>query len=192
MSRLPTGLLRMAYAQGYFPMPHPDTGEIVWFRPDPRAVLPLDGFKASRSLLRSIRRSGFRVSYDTAFPEVMRGCADREETWITDEFLAAYGRLHREGDAHSVEIWQGPNLVGGVYGVSLGGAFFAESKFHRVTDASKAALYYLVERLRARGYGLLEIQFLTPHLETLGAIEIPDAEYQARLSAALQLAPKFA
>jgi leucyl/phenylalanyl-tRNA--protein transferase len=181
----------MAYAQGYFPMPHPDSGEILWFRPDPRAILPLEGFHLSRSLKRSMRKSGFRVTFDTAFREVMESCADRPDTWITEEFFAAYGALFLQGFAHSVEIWMGDRLVGGVYGVTLGGAFFAESKFHRETDASKAALFHLVERLKARGFSLLEVQFLTEHLASLGAVEISDEEYQARLAQALALHPSF-
>jgi leucyl/phenylalanyl-tRNA--protein transferase len=178
-------LLRTAYANGFFPMPDPETGELLWFNPDPRAILPLDGFHCSRSLERTLKRKKFTVSFDRAFEAVMRGCADRKETWITEEFVRVYTALHRDGDAHSVEVWQGNKLVGGLYGVSLGAAFFAESKFHRATDASKVALYNLVARLNEKKFKLLEVQFLTPHLAGLGAIQIPAREYQRRLSVAL-------
>jgi leucyl/phenylalanyl-tRNA--protein transferase len=179
-------LLLAAYRHGYFPMPHPETEEIIWFNPDPRAILPLDGFHCSRSLRRSIRRSNFQVSIDKDFSGVMAGCAERSETWINAEITEAYERLHRHGAAHSLEIWQNGELVGGTYGVAIGGAFFAESKFHRVTDASKAALYYLVEHLRAKGFSLLEVQFITPHLRTLGAIQIPARDYEQRLQRAVR------
>jgi len=184
-------LLRLAYARGYFPMPHPDTGEILWFSPDPRTTIPLDGFHCSRSLARTLRRGELEVSMNRDFAGVMAGCADRKETWITDEFKAAYGLLHAEGDAHSLEVWQKDRLVGGVYGVSLGRAFFAESMFHRVTDASKVALYHLVERLRQQGMLLLEVQFLTNHLASLGAVEIPRTQYLRHLAAALQTTTRF-
>jgi leucyl/phenylalanyl-tRNA--protein transferase len=184
-------LLLAAYRHGYFPMPHPETEEIIWFNPDPRAVLPLDGFHCSRSLRRSLRRSQFRVTINRDFPGVLAGCAERSETWINAEITEAYERLHRHGDAHSLEIWQNDELVGGTYGVAIGGAFFAESKFHRVTDASKAALYYLVEHLRAKGFSLLEVQFLTPHLRTLGAIQIPARDYEQRLQRALRQSVSF-
>lgn len=172
-------------------MPDPDTGKIVFLRPDPRAVLPLDGFHCSRSLKSSIKNGGFRVTFDACFSQVMEGCADREETWITNEFFEGYKNLHALGHAHSVEVWQKDKLAGGLYGVCLGGAFFAESKFHRVTDASKAALYFLVEHLKSRGFGLLEVQFLTPHLESLGVIEISDDDYQKVLQQALVLPVTF-
>jgi leucyl/phenylalanyl-tRNA--protein transferase len=184
-------LLRMAYAQGYFPMPHPESGEILWFHPDPRAVLPLDGFHCSRSLARTLRRSELTVTFDQAFDAVMTACGERRETWITDEFKAVYGAMHRDGDAHSVEVWLDGHLVGGAYGVTLGGAFFAESMFHRATDASKIALYHLVQHLVSRGYQLLEVQFLTPHLASLGAVEIPRSEYLRRLERALEVEAAF-
>ena len=185
-------LLRAAYAQGFFPMPHPQTGEILWFNPDPRAVIPLDGFHVSRSLRRTLRRVPFEVTFDRDFHGVMAACADREETWITQDFMDSYGDLHRQGDAHSVEVWLGGRLVGGAYGVSLAGGFFAESMFHRVTDASKVALYHLVERLRARGMTLLEVQFMTDHLASLGAVLVPRAEYLRRLRQALRQPVRFA
>lgn len=189
--KLSPELLISAYSQGFFPMPHPETAEILWFHPDPRAILPLDGFHCSRSLQRSLKKSGFRYTLNQAFREVMKACADRRETWINDEFLKVYTQLHQLGFAHSLEVWQGEQLVGGTYGVCLGGAFFAESKFHRVSDASKAALYYLTEHLRHKGYVLLEVQFLTAHLKTLGVIEISAADYEVRLKAALKLRPQF-
>jgi leucyl/phenylalanyl-tRNA--protein transferase len=184
-------LLRQAYAHGFFPMPHPDTGEILWFNPDPRAIIPLDGFHVSRSLARTLKRAPFTVTADQGFADVMTACGERQETWITDDFKRVYGELHQSGDAHSVEVRQGDELVGGVYGVTCGGAFFAESMFHRVTDASKVALYHLVERLKAGGFALLEVQFLTPHLKSLGAIEIPRAEYLRRLAKAVKLKAQF-
>lgn len=182
-------LLLSAYAQGYFPMG--DKGEILWYNPDPRAILPLDGFHLSRSTAKELKRDWHRASFDEAFIDVMLACADREETWITDEFVEAYGELHRLGFAHSVEIWAEKELVGGAYGVTIGGGFFAESMFHRRTNASKFALHFLINRLRASGFTLLEVQFLTLHLKTLGAIEIPKAEYLERLDKAIRLRRDF-
>ena len=183
-------LLDAAYRSGFFPMPD-ERGIIRWFRPDPRAVMPLDAFHVSRSLQRALRKNLFAVTCDRDFAVVMRGCADRETTWITPEFMRAYGELHGLGKAHSVEVWREGRLVGGTYGVQLGGAFFAESKFHTVTDASKVALAKLVERLRERGFALLEVQWVTPHLAQFGAIEIPDREYIRRLRVALKLECRF-
>jgi leucyl/phenylalanyl-tRNA--protein transferase len=190
-SSLSTELLLAAYSHGFFPMPHPKTEEIIWFNPDPRAILPLDGFHCSRSLHRSLRKSEFTVSINRDFVGVMAGCAAREETWINAEISTAYQNLHEAGHAHSLEIWQKDDLVGGTYGVVIGGAFFAESKFHKVTDASKAALYYLTEHLRAKGFSLLEVQFMTPHLRTLGVIEIPVRDYEQRLGQALRHSVSF-
>lgn len=188
---LNTELLRAAYSQGFFPMPDPD-GTMGWYRPDPRAIIPLDGFHCSRRLARKIRQARFEVSYNRDFLGVMQACADRPSTWINREFLQVYHQLHKEGSAHSTEIWCEEQLVGGVYGVSLGGAFFAESKFHYQTDGSKLALFYLVERLRTHGFKLLEVQFLTPHLGSLGAIEISDDDYMERLDNALLVDASFA
>jgi len=179
-------VLRYAYANGYFPMPDPDTGEILWYQPNPRAVIPLEQFHAARSLRRTKRRDSYRVSRDEAFADVMRGCAERPDTWITEEFMSAYTALHDDGDAHSVEVWDGDRLVGGLYGVAIGGAFFAESKFHRVTDASKLALWHLVDHMRATGMTLLEVQFITPHLASLGATLISHEEYMEKLAAAIR------
>lgn len=188
--------LELAYSHGIFPMamhePYAEEGEIGWFRPDPRTIIPLDRFHVSRSLAKTIRQGKFEVTYDCDFLGVMRGCADREEgTWISDDFYRVYGELHRRGKAHSVEVWCDGRLAGGTYGVSLGGAFMAESMFHYVTDASKVALAALVSRLRERGYLLLDVQYLTDHLASLGAVEIPHRRYYALLQVALRLDCRF-
>lgn len=185
-------LLVAAYRAGYFPMGM-DDGEIGWFSPDPRAILPLDAFHVPRRLGRLIKSRQFSVTTDTAFRRVMEACAaDREEgTWITHEILEVYGHMFDRGLAHSVEVWRDGVLAGGLYGVSLGGAFFGESMFHRVTGASKIALVGLVERLRTRGYLLLDTQWTTPLLETFGAVEIPREVYLARLDQAIQLDCRF-
>jgi len=188
----PEGVL-LAYRHGIFPMADERSGETLWFRPDPRAVIRLGGFHVSRSLARTLRRGVFEVRVDTDFEGVMRGCADRPEgTWISERFVEVYGALHRAGRAHSVETWRGGRLCGGTYGVALGGAFMAESMFHRETDASKVALAALVQRLRERGFALLDVQYVTPHLESLGAIEIVRREYERRLEHALALPCTFA
>ncbi len=162
-----------------------------WYRPDPRAILPLDAFHVSRSLKKTITSGYFQTTCDTDFLGVMIGCSKRPETWITEEFLTSYEGLHKLGKAHSVEVWREGRLVGGTYGVQLGGAFFAESKFHTETDASKVALAMLVERLNARGFALLEVQYWTEHLSHFGVIEIPDAEYIRRLNKALAMTCEF-
>lgn len=184
-------VLIWAYSNGFFPMPHPESQEIQWFRPDPRAIIPLDGFHCSRSLRRRINKGGYQVAFDCDFAGVISGCADREDTWINGEFKRAYTELHKLGVAHSVEIYHEDLLTGGVYGLALGGAFFAESKFHRKTDASKLALYHLVEHLNKQGFRLLEVQFLIPHLASLGAIEIDSESYQERLKEAIRLDTSF-
>lgn len=180
-----------AYCQGIFPMADDESGEIGWYSPDPRAVFPLDEFHAPRSLLRTIRRGKFEVRIDTAFEEVMRGCADREETWISEELLQAYVALHRIGFAHSVEAWSGGELAGGLYGVSIGGAFMGESMFTRVTDASKVCLVVLVERLRERGFTLLDSQLPSRHLQGYGQALISRASYLRQLAAAIGLERSF-
>jgi leucyl/phenylalanyl-tRNA---protein transferase len=188
----PEGVL-LAYRHGLFPMADERSGETLWFRPDPRAVIPLDGFHVSRSLARTIGRGVFEIRVDTDFEGVMRGCADRPEgTWISGRFVEVYGALHRAGTAHSVEAWRAGRLCGGTYGVAMGGAFMAESMFHRESDASKVALAALVTRLRERGFALLDVQYLTPHLESLGAVEITRREYERRLERALALPRTFA
>jgi len=183
---LAPSLLVAAYEAGYFPMAM-DDGEVRWYSPDPRGVLPLDRFHAPRRLLRVVRSGRFEISVDRAFRAVMEGCAaDRDEgTWISAEILDSYCALHDRGLAHSVETWAGGELAGGLYGVSLNGAFFGESMFHRVSDASRVALWALVERLRERRFGLLDIQWLTPFLEQCGAVEMPREEYLGTLAEAL-------
>ena len=179
-------LLLHAYRNAVFPMASP-AGEIAWFSPDPRGIIPLDeGFRVPHGLRQALKKGAFEIRVDTAFETVMRQCAAREETWINEEIIASYTGLHRLGHAHSVEAWQDGRLAGGLYGVALGGAFFGESMYHEVTDASKVALHALVMRLRARGFGLLDTQWLTPHLETFGAVEIPRAEYRERLLACVE------
>ena len=168
------------------------TGEIEWYLPDPRAIIPLDGLHVSRSLKKRMRGGRFEIRADYDFLGVMRGCADREEgSWISPRFIAVYGELHRRGFAHSVETWRDGLLVGGLYGVAIGGAFMAESMFHRDSDASKVALAALVESLNRCGFLLLDVQFLTPHLETLGAVEIPHALYSCLLRGAVSRACRF-
>jgi leucyl/phenylalanyl-tRNA--protein transferase len=170
-----------------------EDGEIAWFSPDPRGVLPLESFHVPARLARVVRHTDLTIRIDTAFAEVMRGCAarPREGTWISQEIVESYVELHRLGHAHSIEVWQASALVGGLYGVHIGGAFFGESMFHRVRDASKVALVALVNRLRARGFTLLDIQWTTPHLEQFGAIEIPRTDYLRQLAAALTVDATF-
>ena len=176
-----------AYRYGIFPMHDEESGDILWFQPDPRTILPLDGFHISRSLAKTIRQGRFEIRVNTDFEGVMRACREnREGQWISDEFIALYGALHRAGKAHCVECWRDGRLVGGTYGVALGGAFMAESMFHRETDASKVALAALVQRLNARGFQMLDVQYRTPHLASLGAIEISHREYLFRLRRALR------
>jgi len=179
------------YRRGLFPMASEELGLITWHRPARRAILPLDGFHVSRSLARRIRRGGFTVTVNRAFAAVMAACAERPSTWISREFHEVYGALHRQGKAHSVEVWVEDRLAGGVYGVHLGGGFFAESMFHRATDMSKVALRFLVERLREREFLLLEAQYLTEHLARLGAVEITDRAYLRRLEKALAVEREF-
>jgi len=185
-------LLVAAYEAGYFPMAM-DDGEIRWYSPDPRGILPLDAFHAPRRLLRVIRSRRFEVTVNRAFRAVMEACAaDREEgTWINGEILDSYCALQDCRLAHSVEVWAGTELVGGLYGVALNGAFFGESMFHRVSDASKIALWALAGRLRERGGLLLDIQWLTPFLASCGAIEIPRDDYLERLKQALRVDARF-
>jgi leucyl/phenylalanyl-tRNA--protein transferase len=180
-------LLLRAYAMGVFPMsPARNAPEVRWIDPLRRGVFPLDGFRISRSLGRAIGRGDYRVTVDSDFAGVVAACADRAETWISPGIAAAYAALHRAGLAHAVEVrGLDGGLIGGVYGVVLGAAFFGESMFSRRTDASKIALAWLVHRLRAGGFTLFDTQFMTPHLASLGAAEIPRAEYRRRLDAAL-------
>jgi leucyl/phenylalanyl-tRNA--protein transferase len=194
---LAVDLLVSAYASGWFPMAVGE-GDIRWFSPDPRGIIPLDAFHVSKRLARVIRGGTFQIEIDRSFEEVIRACAlaerDNEDagTWIDQEIFESYCALHEAGFAHSVEAWQNGKLAGGLYGVALGGAFFGESMFHHVTDASKVALAALAERLRERGFTLLDTQWTTEHLEQFGAIEIPRARYMRLLSRALELDCSFA
>lgn len=178
---IPVDLLLHAYRQAVFPMAM-ETGEIAWFSPDPRTIIPLDTFHVPHGLKRTLKKNLFEIRINSAFGDVMAGCARRKETWINDEIRESYMEMHRLGYAHSVETWFEGKLAGGLYGIALGGAFFGESMFHEVTDASKVALHALVERMRARGFSLLDTQWLTGHLSTFGAHEIPRSEYQRRLA----------
>ena len=169
--------LLSAYASGYFPMAESRQGDIQWHFPDTRAIIPIDGLKITRSLHQTIKKKKFQIRINTAFEEVMHQCAKRDDTWISDEIIQSYVQLHKLGFAHSVEAWKDNFLAGGLYGVALGAAFFGESMFSRVRDASKVALVYLVDKLRAGKFELLDTQFNTPHLTRLGAIEIPRENY---------------
>ena len=172
-------------------MAEPHDGEIRWYSPDPRAIIPLDGFKVSRSLRQTLKKNLFEIRLDTSFEEVMRLCAGREETWISGEILRSYVNLHRLGYAHSVETWMEKRLVGGLYGVALGAAFFGESMFSVERDASKVALVRLVERLREKEFELLDTQFITPHLTQFGTREISREEYLVRLKKAINKRRSF-
>lgn len=184
--------LLAAYATGIFPMAEArDDPDIRWVDPRQRGILPLDGFHTSRSLSRRMRSGAFRITVDTAFAEVVDACADRPETWISLRIQSLYLQLFRLGQAHSVEVWQENRLVGGVYGVTLGAAFFGESMFSHVADASKIALAHTVDRLRAGGFRLFDTQFPTPHLASLGGVEIPRAAYRQLLALALQGTAQF-
>jgi len=186
MSHLDPRLLLQGYATGIFPMADSrEADELFWVEPRNRAIIPLDRFHVSRSLRRTIRRGAFAVTRDRDFSAVLRDCADREETWINAELERAMLALHGSGHAHSVEVWRSGELVGGLYGVKLGRAFFGESMFSRATDASKVALAWLVARLKVGNFTLLDCQFMTEHLASLGAISVPRATYVALLSAAL-------
>lgn len=187
---IPPDLLMNGYRLGVFPMAD-DDGGIQWFSPDPRGIIPLEEFHVPHGLKRALRRNSFEVRVDTVFETVMRECAAREETWINEEIIASYCELHRRGCAHSVEVWRERQLVGGLYGVSLHGAFFGESMFHQETDASKIALHALIERLRAGQFALLDIQWLTPHLQQFGAREISREDYLRRLEGSMGLNCRF-
>ena len=186
---LTPALLLSAYRTGVFPMADARDGGVGWYAPDPRAVLPLDRFHVPKTLARTVRQGRFEVAVDRDFEATMRACAapapGREETWISEELVAAYVALHRAGYAHSVECWREGAFAGGLYGVALGGAFFGESMVSRQRDASKVALVALVERLRAGRFVLLDTQMSTPHLARFGVVEVPRAAFEARLAAAL-------
>lgn len=195
-TRLTTDLLLQAYRIGYFPMAEDRFArEVFWVRPDRRGILPLDGFHVSKSLIKTVRKDRYRVTADTAFAAVMDGCAEpqtnRWQTWINGQIMEAYQELHAMGAAHSIESWRGDELVGGLYGVSIGGAFFGESMFSTATDASKVALVHLVGRLRAGGYTLLDTQFQNEHLVQFGVQEIAAEIYQVKLDRALSGRGRF-
>jgi leucyl/phenylalanyl-tRNA--protein transferase len=181
--------LLYAYTSGIFPMAQ--DGDIYWYDPDPRAILPLDNFHIPRSLQRTIKQGHFDIRIDHDFNAVIRACSDRPSTWISDEFIAAYNRLHQLGFAHTVETWHDGELVGGLYGVAIHGLFAGESMFSRERDASKVALVHLVRRMRARGLTLLDVQFQTDHLRRFGTIEIPREQYHLQLANALQQKATF-
>ena len=190
---IPINTLLGAYARGLFPMAV--DGRILWFSPQRRGILPLDGLHVPRRLRRVLRQGRFEATVDRAFPAVIAACAARPDaagTWIDAELIDSYTALHAAGYAHSLEVWRGERLAGGLYGVSLRGAFFGESMFHAVTDASKVALCLLVERLRLRGYRLLDLQWLTPHLANFGAVAVSRRDYLTRLAAALEIDCRFA
>jgi leucyl/phenylalanyl-tRNA---protein transferase len=191
--RLHPDLLETAYRMGVFPWSSEPA--VTWWCPDPRAVFELGSFRESRSLRKRIRQSGWTFHLDRDFQGTMRRCAeptpDRPETWITEDFVSSYCELHRRGEAHSVEVYEGEVAVGGLYGVSIGGFFGGESMFHRRDDASKAALLHLVSHLRTRGFALLDAQVMNPHLANLGARDIPRSEYLVRLREALVLPVSF-
>ena len=184
---IPPDLLLAAYASGYFPMADSREGQIGWYSPDPRAIIPLESFNISRSLHQVLRKEIFDLRWDTSFEMVIRACGERKETWISESIVASYKKLSDLGVAHSIETWKGNKLVGGLYGVALGAAFFGESMFSRERDASKVALVHLVERLRARQFELLDTQYITPHLKRLGAIELPREKYLEQLRHALRM-----
>ncbi len=185
-------ILLNAYASGVFPMAESrDDPELFWVDPSLRGVFDLDKFHISRRLARRIRQEPFQIRTNTAFMDVVAGCAERDETWINAQLLDLYKQLHRMGYAHALEMWDGETLVGGVYGLTIGGAFFGESMFSRRTDASKIALAYLVDRLRIGGFTLFDTQFITPHLASLGAVEIPRDTYHLLLEQALTVDADF-
>jgi leucyl/phenylalanyl-tRNA--protein transferase len=183
-------LLLQGYRLGVFPMAMEDDS-IGWFAPDPRAIIPLQDFHVPHALQRVLRKGTFEIKIDNSFAEVIGTCAERRDTWINREIIESYERLHELGHAHSVEAWSESKLAGGLYGVVIGGAFFGESMFHRVRDASKVALVGLVEHLRAKKFALLDTQWLTPHLQQFGAIEISREHYLKLLNRAVDLPRKF-
>jgi len=190
-SVLPPDLLLQAYSQGMFPMAM-ESGELGWFSPDPRGIIPIRDFHVPRSMRKFLREAPFQIRINTAFTTVMRGCAKRDTTWISDTIMRSYVRLHELGFAHSVEAWQDRKLVGGLYGVAIGGAFFGESMFSAGPGASKFALNAIVQRLQERGFVLHDTQWVTSHLRMFGAHEISRTDYMARLRQALKLDCRFA
>jgi len=183
--------LLAAYKCGMFPMANEKTGKINWYEPEKRAILPLYGLRISRSLNRKIKHKTYSVSFDKSFREVITNCSKRTTTWISDEIIESYQNLFSLGYVHSVETWKRKKLVGGLYGVSIGGAFFGESMFSVEVDASKVALVKLVEHLNKKNFILVDCQFMTSHLKSLGAIDIPKTEYLTLLSRAINLSTNF-
>ncbi|MBX9571293.1 MAG: leucyl/phenylalanyl-tRNA--protein transferase [Candidatus Obscuribacterales bacterium] len=193
LNRMTPDLIVKAYSMGVFPMgdsAHPNA-PVRWYAPDPRCILDIENFHTPKRLARTYRQGKFECRVNSAWSNVLRLCAARDSTWITEDIYRVYTELHRQGLAHSVEVYSEGKLAGGLYGVSLGGAFMGESMFHIVTDASKIALIFLVERMKERGFTLLDCQFMTEHLSKFGAINIPQSEYMARLQHALELDVKF-
>ncbi|OCX64593.1 leucyl/phenylalanyl-tRNA--protein transferase [Thioclava sp. SK-1] len=190
--RLTAQALLTGYARGIFPMAESrDDDTLYWFEPKLRGIIPLNGFRLSRSLAKELRKARYQIRVNTDFRATVEGCAARDETWINDALFALYDDLHAADHAHSLEVWNGAKLVGGVFGVTLGGAFFGESMFSRVPNASKIALAYAVDRLRQNGFKLFDTQYLTSHLASLGGIEISRKDYQIRLSQALHTHASF-
>lgn len=193
---IPPDLLLRAYATGVFPMAESaDDPEVFWVRPEMRGIIPLDGFHAPKSLMKIVRQGRFDIRFDTDFAGVIAGCAEakqgRPSTWINEPIRKAYGELFARGHCHTVEAWRGDRLVGGLYGVTLGGAFFGESMFSRETDASKVCLVHLVEKLKERGFVLLDTQFTTEHLKRFGAIDVPRRKYERLLEGAVCTTAQF-
>lgn len=198
MNKITPELVLNAYAQGVFPMAESaDSSEVYWVDPEMRGIIPLDEFHLPRKLAKKIRQHPFDIRIDTAFPEVIAGCAasdahnGRKETWINEEIISLYSDLFDKGFVHTIECWQGDKIVGGLYGISLAGIFCGESMFHTATDASKIALCYLVARLKKGGYHILDTQFITSHLAQFGAMEIPRQEYKKRLEKAMLTVGNF-
>lgn len=192
MTGLTAERLLFAYAQGVFPMAETASDpQLYWFDPPRRGILPVGHVHVSRSMRRQLRQSDWHASVNGDFAAVVAGCADRDETWINDQLIALYAELHRLGHAHSLEIWQGNALVGGIYGISVGGAFFAESMFSRQENASKAALIWMSDHLRRCGFTLWDTQYPTTHLSSMGGLEISRADYRNRLRRAVQLPAIF-
>lgn len=187
-STLLPDVVLLGYRNGFFPMADPDSNRILWHRPEQRGIIPLDRVKISRSLRQVLKRGTFTVTFDSAFEDVVTNCSLRDDTWISDEIIDAYCELHYLGHAHSVETWYEGELVGGLYGVAIGGAFFGESMFSIKSNASKVAFAHLADRLNERGFRLLDTQYINDFTASLGALEIPDVVYQMLLADAL-LAP---
>ncbi|MEY2720195.1 MAG: hypothetical protein RLZZ273_1561 [Bacteroidota bacterium] len=175
----------MGYRQGFFPMGDPSAGQVFWHRPDPRAVIPLDAVRISRSLRQTLRKETYKTTINASFDTVILRCSERSDTWITDEIISTYSQLHEMGYAHSIESWRNNELVGGLYGVSIGGAFFGESMFSLQPDASKVAFVRLIQHLHAKGFTLLDTQYINDFTASLGAVEISDTRYQQLLTIAL-------